>query len=128
LTLELAARVVPRLHWIGERPQLAGIFNVVAWAGAAADPDGAAVLQGASRRLALSVMEGRDPRTPPTASSATGASTGLITELRRETTRHLAEVLGQERLRELRDQGELTDTDGAVRLAIALIERAAKSS
>jgi predicted ATPase len=129
LTLELAARVIPRLSWIGERPQLAGIFNVVAWASAAADPDGAAVLQGASRRLALSVMEGRDlSRIPPATSSATGASTGLITELRRETTRSLTETLGQEQLRELRDQGELMDTDGAVRLAMALIERAVQSS
>ena len=48
LTLELAARDVPRLHWNGNGPQLAGILNVVAWASAGTEPDAAAVLQGAA--------------------------------------------------------------------------------
>jgi hypothetical protein len=126
LTLELAARAVRLLHWNGDRAQLAGILNVVAWAAAATEPDDAAKLQGAARRLALAAIAGQGTAdgAPESASGSPSASGGLISELRRETTRRLAEGLGDERLRDLRAEGEAMDTDRAVAHALALAERA----
>jgi len=127
LTLELAARAVPRLHWNGDRPQLAGILNVVAWAAAEREPDDAAVLQGAARRLALADLAVHEPSAGGPSSepgSETGSAVGPISELRRETTRRLADSLGEERLRERRAEGEAMDTDQAVAHALTLTDRA----
>ena len=44
----------------------------------------------------------------------TGGGSGLLVETRREKTRRLPEVLGDDRLRALRDQGAAMDTDQAV--------------
>jgi hypothetical protein len=52
-------------------------------------------------------------------STAALSTAGLITELRREAARRLAEILGQERLRELRDGGEAMETESAVQVALA---------
>jgi hypothetical protein len=131
LTLELAARDVPRLHWNGHGPQLAGILNVVAWASAGTEPDAAAVLQGAARRLALAAVSVREPSSSEPASHArpdTGSAGGLISELRREATRRLSESLGEMRLRERRAEGEAMGTDQAVAYAISIIDRALVSS
>ena len=126
LTLELAARAVPRLHWVGNGPQLAGILNVVAWATAGAEPDAAAVLQGAARRLTLAAVSVREPSSSEPARQArsdTGSAGGLISEVRREATRHLSESLGEVRLRERRAEGEAMGTDQAVAHALSIIDR-----
>jgi predicted ATPase len=126
LTLELAARDVPRLHWNGHGPQLAGILNVVAWAAAGADPDAAAVLQGAARRLALATVLVPERSSSEPASQArpdTGSAGGLISELRREATCRLSERLGEVRLRERRADGEAMGTDQAVAYALIVIDR-----
>jgi hypothetical protein len=49
---------------------------------------------------------------------------GLIVMLRREATARITDSLGDARLRELRGEGEAMDIDSAVRLALALIDRA----
>jgi hypothetical protein len=126
LTLELAARVVPRLHWNGHGPQLAGILNVVAWASARTEPDAAAVLQGAARRLALAAVSGREPSPSEPASQArpdTGSAGGVISGLRRDATRRLSQSLGEVRLRERRADGEAMGTDQAVAYALSTIDR-----
>jgi hypothetical protein len=126
LTLELAARDVPRLHWNGDGPQLAGILNVVAWACEGTEPEGAAVLQGAARRLALAAVAVHDASASEPASKArdaTGSAVSLISELRREATRRLSESLGEVRLRERRAEGEAIDTDQAVARALSIIDR-----
>jgi predicted ATPase len=126
LTLELAARVVPRLHWVGNGPQLAGVLNVVAWACAGTEPEGAAVLQGAARRLALVAVSVREPSLSEPASQArpgTASAVSLISELRREATRRLSESLGEVRLRERRAEGEAIDTDQAVARALSIIDQ-----
>jgi hypothetical protein len=126
LTLELAARDVPRLHWNGNGPQLAGILNVVAWASAGTEPDAAAVLQGAARRLALAAVSVREPLSSEPASQArpdTGGAGGLINELRREAIGRVSESLGEVRLRERRAAGEAMGTDQAVAYALSIIDR-----
>ena len=126
LTLELAARVIPRLQWNGDRPQLAGLLNIVAWAADTTGPDEAAALQGAARRIALSASEGRDPPAGQPTSQANVPAVGLIGELRRQTTRRLADRLGDSRLRDKRAEGEAMDTDHAVAQALALIDQVLK--
>ena len=121
--LELATVAIPRLAWDGLWPQLAGVLNVVAWA-ATAEPDAAAVLQGAARRLALSGDSRSATQQTPTAGRApTDGDAGLIRVLRREATDRIASSLGEARLRELRADGEAMDTDSAVRFSLAAVER-----
>jgi predicted ATPase len=121
LTLELGPRVIRLLHWNGDRPQLGGVLNIVAWAIADTDPDYAAILQGAARRLTLGDNESRidSTRAPVDPSVASGG----ISELRRETTRHLAELLGKERLHDRRAEGEALDPDRAVEISLVAINR-----
>jgi hypothetical protein len=121
--LELATVAIPRLAWDGLWPQLAGVLNVVAWA-AGAEPDAAAVIQGAARRLALSGNSGSvTQQAPPAGDTPPGGDAGLIRALRREATGRIADSIGDARARELRADGEAMDTDGAVRFALALAER-----
>jgi predicted ATPase/class 3 adenylate cyclase len=125
--LELAPRAIRHLHWLGDRPQLAGILNILARVLAPHDPESAAILQGAARRIATA--EVAEPVTPSPAPIASGASTetpaahtsrnaGFVTELRRETTGLLATALGDERVRALRAQGETMDTDEVAAYAL----------
>jgi predicted ATPase len=125
--LESAPAAVRHLHWTNTAFLLAGVVNVVARALAPTDPEGAGVLQGAARQLARSAFanagrEVPDASAPTTAQS--GASAGLITDLRRQTTGLLIDVLGDGRVRELRAQGEAMDTDHAVAYALAAVARA----
>ena len=121
--LELATHAIPHLHWIGDRPQLAGVLNVVARAVADDDPEAAAVLQGAARRLALADLS-TVPAPPPSAPAAGAAGgLGLVGELRRETAGLLDEALGSERRRQLRAVGEAMDEDQAAAYALDAIAR-----
>jgi hypothetical protein len=125
LTLSLAARAVPALHWDNNRSQLAGVLNVVAWAAAIRKPEAAAAIQGAARRLALGAVEDGGPTEEQPElrrDERPGTGPGLIIGLRRECTRQLATSLGQDRLAELRALGEATDIDEVVRRTVALIE------
>jgi hypothetical protein len=131
--LQLAPRAIRHLHWLGNRPQLAGILNILARVLAPDDPESAAILQGADRRLATA--ESNEPVTSQPAPVAPGASTetpgahtsgnaGFVTELRRETTGLLVTTLGDERLRALRAQGETMDTDEVAACALNAAARA----
>ena len=130
LVLQLAEPSVRHLHWSGDRSQLAGVLNVVAWAIADADPDVAATLQGAARTLALSAVPdsaaaGSDDRSSDSTSPvAMRSPSGYITELRRETAQRLAAVLGDEPFRGRRALGESMDADEAVAHALVHIDQA----
>jgi hypothetical protein len=122
LALEYARPAIRHLHWRGDRPQLSGVLNVVAWALEDAEPDAAATIQGAARALALADSPSFDAHERDPAAEArqpTAAGVGFITELRRGTTRRLNETLGQERRHEQRQQGELMDADQAVDYTLA---------
>jgi hypothetical protein len=118
LTLEIAARALPRLHWNGDQPMLAAVLNLVAWALRDVEPETAAVLQGSARHLALAItLSYETPR--PSDGDGSSDARSFIRDMRREATVRLAAALGDERLRELRAQGESMDTDEVVRCAIA---------
>jgi hypothetical protein len=130
LVLTLAPVAIQHLHWVGDRPFLAGILNVVARALAPNDPESAAVLQGASRRFVPAV---HTPRAQHSASSSVIAPAGptpgaasFVTELRRQTTATLGDILGEERLRHLRAEGEAMDDDHVVAYALNAIGPAAR--
>ena len=125
--LRLAPAAVRGTHWAGQRPQLVALFNVVARALVPGNPEGAAVLQGAARRLAMASID-MSARSPARATAGSAGQrdgdTGVITSLRRETTGLILEHLGDTRLRELRAQGEVMDEDHMVAHALDLIARA----
>jgi tetratricopeptide (TPR) repeat protein len=129
LVLKLAPDAIRHHNWAGERPYLSGIFNVVARALASGQPESAAVLQGAARRLTPGVA--RAPRgigvaaanaISPAAGAAETAS--WVTELRRQTTAALQDALGEKRLHQLRAEGEAMDDAHAVAYALEAISRA----
>ena len=135
LTLELAARSIRGLHWLGERPLRAAIFNVVARAIAPTDAESAAVLQGAAHRLATAAISALDTSAPPdrearptrSGNQPPGAA-DFVTELRRATTGLLRDALGEPRLRELRAQGTAMDDDHAVAYALDAVLRARRDA
>jgi predicted ATPase/class 3 adenylate cyclase len=122
--LELAPRAIRLLHWSGDRPQLAGILNILARVVAANDPESAAVIQGAARRLAttapneLVTSPGAPGASADVPAAQTSSDAGFLVELRRETTGLLIATLGDERLRRLRAQGEAMDTDEVAAYAL----------
>jgi hypothetical protein len=128
LVLKLAPDAIRRLHWASDRPYLSGIFNVVARALASADPESAAVLQGAARRLtpAAALAPRAIEVTGADAISAAGEAPGgasFVTALRRQTTAALRDALGETRLHQLRAEGEAMDEDHAVAYALDAIAR-----
>jgi hypothetical protein len=129
--LELAPRAIRHLHWIGDRPQLAGVLNILARVLAANDAEAAAVLQGAARRIATTAS-GQPVAAPPVPVPAGAGETprpsgsaGFVADLRRETTGLLAAALGDERLHALRAQGEAMDVDEVAAYALDAASRAA---
>jgi predicted ATPase/class 3 adenylate cyclase len=129
LTRTLAPPAIRVLHWTRDRPLLGATFNILARVLAPTDPESAAILQGAARRL---VTVGA----APPAQSAPGDDSGsirfapgpdptdFVTQLRRATTGLLKDVLGDRRLRELRAEGDALDYDHAVAYALDAITRA----
>src|SRR5262249_61459685 len=61
------------------------------------------------------------PEEPPGRASGTAS---VVTELRRETTGLLRDTLGEQRLRDLRAEGEAMSTDDAVAYALNAITHA----
>jgi predicted ATPase/class 3 adenylate cyclase len=128
--LGLASRSIRHLHWVGEQPLLGANFNIVARAIAGTNPQSAAVLQGAARQLtptpsrhnAASTSDRIATGSQPTANpERPSSSTSYFTQLRRETASLLRKALGDQRLRELRDEGQAMNTDEAVAYALAAI-------
>jgi len=131
LVLTLAPGAIRGLHWAGDRPYVSAIFNVVARALASDQPDSAAVLQGAARRLIPSAARAaRGARvaaanaTQPAGGAASSAS--FLAELRRQTTAALRDALGETRLHQLRAEGEAMDDDHVVAYALEAISRAGR--
>ena len=126
LTVQLADRSIRHLQWGAQRSFLAGIFNVVARAIAETDSEASARLQGAARHLAVQIAAAR-----PTAAAAASlaspaappAGSSVITELRRQTSTLLRSVLDEERLHQLRAEGEAMDSDKAAAYALDAIAR-----
>jgi hypothetical protein len=127
-TLELGARSIRHLHWIGAGPLLGMMFNVVARALIPANMKAAAILQGAARHHL-------SPATPALDRSASAPSSAVqpsrssdaasfVAELRRESTRLIRDSLGDQRLRALRAEGEAMKTDEAVAHALDAITHA----
>jgi predicted ATPase len=128
--LDTAPAAVRHLHWNNIPHILAAVVNVVARALVSTNPEGAAVLQGAARQMALSPTTrlpgavGRDLPPPARDHNRLDANAGLITDLRRQTTGLLTETLGERHLRVLRAEGEAMDTDHAAAYVLAAIEQA----
>ena len=127
LTARFATRGIPLLRWINHRPNLHAILTVTARALADTDPEAAATIQGAAHTLIATAA----PTTTATATAKAPAAPmhggppdrpGLIVETRRATTRLLAEALGDEQLRTLRDHGAAMDTDTAVAYTLSRLD------
>jgi hypothetical protein len=129
IALDLAGRALPLLNWTGNRPEIAGVLNVVARAVVDQDPESAALIQGAARQLALPLApEHRTSEGSTTAQSQPsaewtrpGSTGGLIVDVRRETTRRIDTALGTERRRQLRTEGDAMDEDHAVTYTLSRI-------
>ena len=125
LTARFATRSIPHLHWVNHRPYLHGILTVAARVLADTDPEAAATIQGAAHRLVVTAATTR--HAPASAGSGSAPTdnthrTGLIVETRRETTRRLIDILGDEPLRILRDHGAAMDTDTAVAYTLSRLD------
>src|SRR5262249_48599736 len=131
LTLELASPSIRHLHWSGNRPLLATIFNLVARAVTPTAPAPAAVPQGAARSSPPAVPP-PPPTTPGPPSDGARARppvpASFVTELRRETTAMLRDALGEQRLRLLRSEGEAMSSDDAVAYALNAITHAQRNA
>src|SRR5262249_4359335 len=131
LALDLAARSIRYLHWMGTRPLLAAMFNIVARVLTPISVARAAVIQGAATTFAATTSAPPPQLPPPSPSTAAGAphpgATSFVTDLRRETTGLLIDALGEPRLHELRAQGQAMSTDDAVAYALDAVTRARRS-
>jgi hypothetical protein len=121
-TLTVAPPSIRHLHWTGDRPLLGAVFNVVGRAIAPTDPEAAAVLQGAARRL---VTAGLEPSASTASVPTSSSNADYVTDMRQATTGLLVDALGDTRLHELRAEGDAMDTDHAVAYALDAIARAA---
>jgi hypothetical protein len=119
-TARLAAATIRRLHWMGDRPWLAGMFNVSARVLSDTDPEAAAVIQGAARTFAQEATTGS-----PTdrIQHRADARADFFTQTRRETTRQLDDTLGNDRRRQLQSHGAAMHTDDAVAYVLAHLEK-----
>jgi hypothetical protein len=125
--LDIAPDAIRGFRWLDERPNQAGVLNLVSRALASTDAETAALLQGATRKLmsppsAPPVDTNQTPQAAPPAAPSGGRRT--VTELRRQTTSILRDTLGEARLRDLRSQGEAMDDDHIVALTLDAIARA----
>jgi hypothetical protein len=130
LTLKLADRSIRHIQWGGERPWLAGILNVVARALVASDVEAAARLQGAARHLGVQLATSSQlPSADPGLASPRERSArfSMITDLRRQTSQLLHDALDEQRLRQLRAEGEAMDSDQAAAYALDTNRRARQS-
>jgi hypothetical protein len=123
--LEVAPVTVRGFLWTGQRANLAGMLNLVARALAPVEPNTAAMIQGAVRRLVAtpqpqSVQPQPEPRAGDQPATAPG---GPVVELRQQTTAILRHTLGDTRLRELRTQGEALEEAAVVALTLDAIAR-----
>jgi len=93
-------------------------------------PEAAAIIQGAVRAITLRTLDTPvDAQTNPTSPAPTPRATGgYLREVRRDTTRLLAAALGEQRLGELRAEGNAMDDDRAVAYTLDQIAKALNDS
>ena len=127
LVLRLGRDALHYFLWTGERSFTSGLMNALARALAPCDPESAAVLQGATRRLVVGAERPSAGRAIAVdATAAMGPATGPVPffiEIRRQATAIIREALGDDRMRALRAQGEAMDPDDALQYALAVVER-----
>jgi predicted ATPase/class 3 adenylate cyclase len=131
LTLQLADRSIRHLQWGGMRPWLTGVLNVCARAVVSTDVEAAARLHGAARHLVPQAAAGvatTPGRTNHPSPAVAPLGTSLITDLRRQTSARLRDSLDEDRLRQLRAEGEAMDSDQAAACALEAIRRARQSA
>jgi predicted ATPase/class 3 adenylate cyclase len=128
-TLGIAGTTIRQLHWARQPVWLYASLNVVARALVTTRPDAAAIIQGAARAITLRTLETPvDSKANVTRRSPTPTTGGLFVKVRRETTGLLAAALGNERLRQLRAEGETMDDDRAVAYTLDQIAKARTDS
>lgn len=129
-TLEAASRTIRYLHWARQPIWLSSSLNLIARALVPTRPDAAAIIQGAARAMMLRTREiPVDSHTTTTRPDPMPRPTGgLFAEVRRETTGLLAAALGEERLGQLRAEGEVMDDDRAVAYTLDQIAKALTDS
>jgi predicted ATPase/DNA-binding SARP family transcriptional activator len=125
-TLEIASRTIRLLHWARQPVWLTSSLNLVARALVRTRPDAAAIVQGAARAITARTLETpvNSQSNPAPPGPTLGSPSGYFVDVRRETTRLLAAALGDERLRQLRAQGNAMDDDRAVTYALEQIAEA----
>jgi len=124
--LDAAPVAIRGFLWTGQRANLAGMLNLVASALAPVEPNTAAIIQGAVRRLvtASQPQSVQPDAQPPANDHPTSAPSGPVVELRQQTTAILRDSLGDTPLRELRTQGEAMEEAAVVALTLDAIARA----
>jgi hypothetical protein len=129
-TLGTAGTTIRQLHWARQAVWLSAGLNVVARALVTTRPDAAAIIQGAARAITLKTLDMRGESNVIAALAGPTSRTRdrLFTKVRRETTGLLAAVLGEERLRQLRAEGEAMDEDRAITYTLDQIAKALSDS
>jgi predicted ATPase/class 3 adenylate cyclase len=128
--LEFGSSAIRLYHWINDWMILGALCNLVARAIAATDAESAAVLQGVAYRFATSAARageaasGSVPNAEARQEATPADTVGLITQLRRTTTAMLIGTLGDDRLRELRNEGQAMDADRAIAYTLEAVSRA----
>jgi predicted ATPase len=120
--LNLAPPAITELHWVSDRPILAGVFHMVAGALAPAQPEGAAVIQGIARNLARGGHRPAVGSAKP--ASARPRGEGFVVQVRRRTTSRLRDAIGELRFEVLREKGEAMAYEEVAKYVLATIEQA----
>jgi hypothetical protein len=127
LVLRLGRDTLHHLLSTGDRSFTSGLMNALARALAPCDPESAAVVQGATRRMAVGAERPSAERAigvdPTTALGPASGPVSFFIEIRRRATAIIREALGDERMQGLRAQGEAMDPDDAVQYVLAVVER-----
>jgi hypothetical protein len=125
VVLECAPHSIAHLHWLGDRPQLAGVLSITARAILESEPETSAILHGISRRLANASATDRGLGARPAGGGTRGRE--FVGDLRRETSAQLDAMLGADRRLELRATGEAMDVDDGVAYALEQLRAASLS-
>jgi hypothetical protein len=129
--IDLAGPQIHFSHWRNYPTLLGSNLAILARAVVGVDPETSARLQPAARRLMTPARQDTTqhvsqatPTSPPDTTAGPSGSGGLVPDLYRQTSVLLREALGEQRLRQLRADGDSMDVDQIVALAHDAIARA----